>query len=106
MIVNLQKDVSMTDKTAAEKLGLSPEEKCVFLNYTEKPMPAPSQNLLDEGKLESRFDLFTEANSRMHAKTSKFFAICAPTYLFSSRKRTSVSLSFLVCSSCSFSCFG
>ena len=40
----------MADKTAAEKLGLSPDEKCVFLNV-EKAMPAPSQNLLDEGKL-------------------------------------------------------
>lgn len=95
----------MTDKTAAQKLGLSPDEKCVLLNV-EKPMPASSQNLLDEGKLESRCDLFTETNSGMHAKTSTFFAICAPTYLFFSRKRRSVSLSFLVCSSCSFSRFG
>ena len=88
----------MTDKTAAEKLGLSPAEKCVFLNVG-KPMPAPSQNLLAEGKLESRFDLFTETISAMHAKTPTFFAICAPPYLFYSRKRKSVPLFILVCSS-------
>ncbi|XP_020618276.1 homeobox protein Nkx-6.3-like [Orbicella faveolata] len=40
----------MMNKTAAEKLGLSPDEECVFLNV-EKPTPAPSQNLLEEGQL-------------------------------------------------------
>ena len=56
----------MMNITAAGKLGLSPDEKCVFLNV-EKPMPVPSQNLLEEGKLESRFDLFNETNGGMHA---------------------------------------
>lgn len=48
----------MMDKTAAEKLGLSPDQECVFLNV-EKPMLTPGQNLLAEGKFKSRFDLFT-----------------------------------------------
>lgn len=81
----------MMNKTAAEKLGLSPDEECVFLNV-EKPTPAPNQNLLEEGKLESRFDLFNETNSGMHAKTSTFFAIQSRSNLFFySRKRKSVS---------------
>lgn len=44
------------NKTTAEKLGLAPAEERVFFSL-EKPMPAPSQNLL-EGKEESRFDSF------------------------------------------------
>lgn len=48
----------MMNKTAAEKLGLAPAEERVFFNL-EKPMPAPSQNLLEEGKEESRFDSFS-----------------------------------------------
>lgn len=76
----------MTDKTAAGKLGLSPDEECVFLNV-EKPMPAASQNLLAEGKLKSRYDLCTETNSEIQAKALTFFAICALPYLFDSRKR-------------------
>ena len=47
----------MMNKTAAEKLGLAPTEERVLFNF-EKSMPAPSQNLLEEGKEESRFDLF------------------------------------------------
>lgn len=47
----------MMNKTAAEKLGLAPAEERVFFSL-EKPMPAPSQNLLEEGKEESRFDSF------------------------------------------------
>ena len=40
----------MMNKTAAEKLGLSSDEECIFLN-AEKPMHSPSQNLLEEGEL-------------------------------------------------------
>lgn len=47
----------MMNKTAAEKLGLAPAEERVFFSL-EKPMPAPSQNLLEEGKEESRFYSF------------------------------------------------
>lgn len=57
----------MMNKSAAEKLGLSPDEECIFLSV-EKPMPAPSQTLLEEGKLGFKFDLFTETNSRSMLK--------------------------------------
>lgn len=58
IIVSLLEDESMMNKTAAEKLGLAPAEERVFFSL-EKPMPAPSQNLLEEGKEESRFDSFS-----------------------------------------------
>lgn len=86
----------MMNKSAAEKLGLSPDEECIFLSV-EKPMPAPSQTLLEEGKLGFKFDLFTETNSRSMLKYRRSLRF-ALQLIFSSRKRNQC-LNIKVCSS-------